>query len=450
MKRLLALVVVSISLAQAGDPRITVPYTRFMLPNGLDVILHEDHTVPAVAVNLWYHVGSARERPGRTGFAHLFEHLMFMGSKNAPEGKLDQWLEAAGGDNNASTSTERTNYYENIPSNALDLPLFLESDRMGYLVDAMTPAKVDAQRAVVKNERRQSYENRPYGLASILLDENLYPPDYPYHWPTIGSMADLSAAGYEDVVNFFRTYYLPNNASLVIAGDIDPVKTKARVEYWFSDIKPGPPVPPQPAPVAYLSSEKRIVQEDRVQLPRLYMAWLTPAGYTPGDAELDLLANVLAGGKNARLYRRLVYDMQIAQDVSAFQASSRLISVFEIIATARGGHTLTEIERVIQEEINRVKAEAPSAHELGRAVNQFEASFLDRLENLGGVADELNGYVASTGNPDYFNEDLARYKAIDPAAVRAMANTWLRDDGRVVLSIVPTGKKELAATKEAR
>ncbi len=450
MKRLFVLMIVASSLAQAGDPPITVGYTRFTLPNGLDVILHEDHTVPAVTVNLWYHVGSAREKPGRTGFAHLFEHLMFMGSKNAPEGKLDQWLEAAGGDNNASTSTERTNYYENIPSNALDLPLFLESDRMGYLVDAMTPAKVDAQRAVVKNERRQSYENRPYGLASILLDENLYPPDFPYHWPTIGSMADLSAASYEDVVNFFRTYYLPNNASLVIAGDIDPVKTKARVEYWFSDIKAGPPVLPQAAPVAYLSAEKRIVQEDKVQLPRLYMAWLTPAGFTPGDAELDLLANVLAGGKNSRLYKRLVYDMQIAQDVSAFQASSRLISVFEIIATARTGHTLTEIERVIQQEINRVKAEAPSAHELGRAVNQFEASFLDRLENLGGLADQLNGYVAITGNPDYFNEDLARYKAIDPAAVRAMANTWLRDDGRVVLSIVPTGKKELAATKEGR
>ena len=201
MKRLFVLLVVASSLAQAGDPRITVGYTRFTLPNGLEVILHEDHTVPALSVNLWYHVGSAREKPGRTGFAHLFEHLMFMGSKDAPEGKFDQWLEATGGDNNASTTTERTNFFENVPANALDLPLFLESDRMGYLVDAMTPAKVDAQRAVVKNERRQSYENRPYGLASILLDENLYPPDFPYHWPTIGSMADLSAASYEDVVN---------------------------------------------------------------------------------------------------------------------------------------------------------------------------------------------------------------------------------------------------------
>ncbi len=450
MKRVALILVAALSLARAGDTRITVPYTRFTLPNGLDVILHEDHTVPSVSVNIWYHVGSAREKPGRTGFAHLFEHVMFMGSKDVPEGQFDQWLEAAGGDNNASTSTDRTNYFENVPSNALELPLFLESDRMGYLVDAMTPAKLNAQRDVVKNERRQSYENRPYGLASLTLLDNLYPPDHPYHWPTIGSMSDLSAASFDDVVGFFRTYYLPNNASLVIAGDIDPVKTRAEVEHWFSDIKPGKAVPPQPAPVAYLAAEKRVVLEDKVQLPRLYMAWLTPAGYTPGDAELDLLASVLAGGKNSRLYRRLVYEMQIAQDVSAYQASSKLASTFNIIATARSGHTLTELERVIQEEINKVKKEPPSARELGRAVNQYEASFLDRLENLGSKADLLNNYVSNTGNPDYFNEDLARYKAIDPAAVQAMANTWLRDDGRVVLSIVPTGKKDLAATKEAR
>jgi zinc protease len=450
MKRLFVLTVIAFAVAQAGGPRITVPYTRFSLPNGLDVILHEDHTVPSVAVNIWYHVGSAYEKPGRTGFAHLFEHLMFMGSKDVPEGKFDQWLEAAGGDNNASTTTDRTNYYEDVPSNALDLPLFLESDRMGYLVDAMTPAKVDAQREVVKNERRQSYENRPYGLASILLSENLYPPTHPYHWPTIGSMADLGAASYQDVVDFFRTYYLPNNASLVIAGDIDPVKTRQKVEYWFSDIKAGKRVPPRSVPAAYLTMEKRVVQEDNVQLPRLYMAWLTPAEFAPGDAEMDLLASVLAGGKNSRLYRRLVYDLQIAQDVSAFQASLALCSTFRIIATARSGHALTEIERVIQEEIDRVKREPPSAHELARAVNQYEASFLDRLEDISGEADLLNAYVTTTGNPDYFNEDLSRYRAIDPEALSATADTWLRDDARVVLSIVPAGRRELAATREGR
>jgi len=450
MRKLFTLTLLAPWIALAGGPRITVPYTRFTLPDGLDVILHEDHTVPSVSVNLWYHVGSAREKPGRTGFAHLFEHIMFMGSKDVPEGKFDQWLEAAGGDNNASTTTDRTDYYDNVPSNALDLPLFLESDRMGHLLESMTPEKVDAQRAVVKNERRQSYENRPYGMASLLLVENLYPPDHPYHWPTIGSMTDLSAASFADVQQFFKTYYLPNNASLVIAGDIDPVKTRARVEYWFSDVKAGPPVLPQPAPVAYLSSEKRIVQEDKVQLPRLYMAWLTPAEFAPGDAELDLLASVLAGGKNARLYKRLVYDMQIAQDVTAYQASLPLGSTFRVIVTARSGHTLKEIERVVQEEINRIKKEPPTPRELDRAVNQYEASFLDRLEGIAGKADQLNAYVTLTGNPDYFNEDLSRYKAIDPRAVQAMADTWLRDDGRVILSIVPTGRKDLAAEKEAR
>lgn len=443
------------TVASAQDIRISVPYTRFTLPDGLTVILHEDHTTPTVSVNCWYHVGSGREKPGRTGFAHLFEHLMFMGSLHAPEGKFDQWLEAAGGDNNGSTTSDRTNYWENAPSSALELPLFLESDRMGYLVDAMTPAKVDAQRDVVKNERRQSYENRPYGMADIALSENLYPPDHPYHWPTIGSMEDLSAASYQDVVEFFKKYYGPNNASLCIAGDIDPVKTKAIVEKWFADIPAGPPVPPLGAPVAYLSQEKRVVLEDKVQLPRLYMSWLSPASFSPGDAELDILANILAGGKNSRLYKRLVYDMQIAQDVTAYESSAMLGSTFNIITTARSGHGLSEMEKVIQEEINRVKAERPTAREVQRAVNQFEASFLDRLERVGGFggkADQLNGYFVQTGNPDYFNEDLARYKALDPGDINTVAQTYLRDDGRLVLSVVPQGKKELASGggKEAK
>ncbi len=445
MKRLLFLIVLVASMAVAQDVRISVPYTRFVLPNGLNVILHEDHTTPMVTVNCWYHVGSGREKPGRTGFAHLFEHLMFMGSLHAPEGKFDEWLESAGGDNNGSTTEDRTNYYEDAPMNALELPLFLESDRMGYLVDAMTPAKVDAQRSVVKNERRQSYENRPYGMASIIIGENLFPPDHPYHWPVIGSQEDLSAASFDDVVEFFRKYYGPNNASLVVAGDIDPVKTRAMVEKWFSDVKAGPPVPPLNAPAVYITQEKRLVHEDKVQLPRLYMSWVTPPQFQPGDAELDVLASVLAGGKTSRLYKRLVYEMQIAQDVYAYQGSAQLASTFEIVATARSGHSLSEIEKVIQEEIDRVKAEAPAQREVQRAVNQFEASFLNRIEaagGFGGKADQLNAYFTRTGNPDYFNEDLARYKAIDPNDVRAVALTYLRNDGRVVLSVVPQGTKE--------
>lgn len=448
MKRFLVLILLWCSAALAGDGRLSVPYTRFSLANGLDVVLHEDHSVPSVTVNIWYHVGSGREKPGRTGFAHLFEHIMFEGSKNVPEGKFDEWLEAAGGDNNGTTTTDRTNYFENVPSNALELPLFLESDRMGFLVDAMSPGKVDGQRDVVKNERRQRYENRPYGLASVLISENLFPPDHPYHWPTIGSMDDLTAASFEDVVEFFRTYYVPANASLVIAGDIDPERTRRLVERWFSDVPAGHPVPPQPAPVAYLTGEKRLVHEDKVQLPRLYIAWNTPPVYAPGDAELDILASVLAGGKNSRLYKRLVYDLQIAQDVSAFQSSSDLASSFQIIVTARAGHGLSEIETIVKEELARVKAETPSLREVERAINQYEASFLDRLENIGTKADLLNSYLTSTGNPDFFNEDLARYKALDPKDIQSAATTWLRENGRVVLSIVPEGKTELAATRE--
>ena len=429
----------------AQQPKLTVPYERFVLPNGLTVLLHEDHSTPMIAVDVWYHVGSARERPGRTGFAHLFEHIMFEGSGHVAEGKFDEWLEAAGGNNNGSTSTDRTNYFEIIPRSALELALFLESDRMGYLLDAMSPEKVDGQRGVVKNERRQSYENRPYGLASPTLSENLYPADHPYHWPVIGSQEDLSAASYEDVVGFHKTYYAPSNAALAIAGDIDPAGTLRLVEHWFSDVPAGAPVGPLDGPAAFLTQEKRVVLEDRVQLPRLYMCWLSPAIFAPGDAELDIASDVLAGGKNSRLYKRLVYDMQIAQDVRASQGSAELVSEFCITATARSGHGLTELEGVIQEELNRLKAEGPAEREVQRAVNQNEAGFLSQLESIFGKADRLNNYHFRTGNPDYFNEDLARYKAVVPRDVQAMVQTYLRDDARVILSVVPNGRPELAA-----
>ena len=425
--------------------QLKINYERFVLDNGLQVILHEDHSVPSVTVNVWYHVGSGSEKPGRTGFAHLFEHLMFEGSGNVQEGKFDEWLEAAGGDNNGSTTPDRTNYYENLPSNALELALFLESDRMGYLLNAMTPSKVDGQRDVVKNERRQSYENRPYGLAWPTISENLYPPDFPYHWPTIGSMADLTAASYQDVVEFFKKYYVPNNASLVIAGDINPAEVKKLVHKWFDEIPAGNVVMPVDAPVAYSTEEKRLLMEDKVQLPRIYITWQTPPRFAPGDAELDILANILAGGKNSRLYKKLVYDMQIAQDVNAFSNKGVLSSGFYVIVTARSGHTLAEIEKIIQEEISKIKQEAPAQRELERAVNQYEAGFLDALENIGDKADQLNDYYVETGNPDYFNEDLSRYKALDRNDISTSAQTFLRDNSAVVLSIVPEGKKELAA-----
>jgi zinc protease len=438
------------AIAQAAA-KISVPYTRFTLPNGLVVILHEDHSVPLVAVNAWYHVGSAREKPGRTGFAHLFEHIMFEGSGHVPEGDFDNWLEAAGGDNNGSTDNDRTNYWETVPSNALELALFLESDRMGYLLDAMSPQKVDGQRDIVKNERRQSYENQPYGMAFLKLVEEIFPPDHPYHWPVIGSMEDLSAASYEDVVQFFKSYYGPNNTSLVVAGDIDPVETRRLVEKWFSDVPRTAPVPPLSAPTAVLTAEKRVTLEDQVQLPRLYLAWLSPRLHTPGDEALDVLSRVLASGKNSRLYKRLVYDLQIAQDVSAGQNSGPLGSAFILIVTAREGHDLAEIERVVGEELAKVKNDPPAAREVERAVNQIESAFyraMERVGGFGGKADRLNAYELYAGRPDYFAEDLARYTSLDPRDLQAAATKYLGDDARLVLSVVPKGKKALAAEKK--
>jgi zinc protease len=428
--------------------RLEVPYTQFTLPNGLNVILHEDHTIPFVCVDAWYYVGSAREKPGRTGFAHLFEHIMFEGSKNVKEGEFDRLLESAGGDNNGSTAEDRTDYWQNVPSSSLELALFLESDRMGHLLDVMSPARVDQQRDVVKNERRQTFENRPYGMASIKLSEALFPPDHPYHWPVIGSMEDLSAAGYEDVVQFFKKYYGPNNASLVVAGDIEPGETRRLVEKWFSDVPKGARVDPLAAPAAILAEEKRLTLEDRVQLPRLYMAWITPAHFQPGDEALDVLAGVLASGRNSRLYKRLVYELQVAQDVSAAQQSQLLASIFLVTVTAREGHTLSEIESLVQQEIDRVKNAPPAAREVERAVNQFEASFyraMERVGGFGGKADLLNAYEYETGRPDYYNEDLARYLALDARDVQATARRYLRDDERVILSVVPAGKTDLAA-----
>jgi len=422
--------------------KIEVNYTQFTLPNGLRVILHEDHTVPVVTVNVWYHVGSARERPVRTGFAHLFEHLMFMGSGHVKPGQFDEWLEAAGGDNNGSTTNDRTNYWINVPSNALDLALFLESDRMGYLLDSMTPQTVDAQRDVVKNERRQSYENRPYGQADITLTEMLYPEGHPYHWPVIGYMPDLTAASYDDVVAFFRKYYSPANASLVVAGDIDSAAARKAVEKWFSDVKAGPRVEPITIPGVELTGVQKKTLADTVQLPRLTLAWLTPPAFSPADGALDIVGDVLAGGMNSRLYKRLVYDMQIAQSVSAGQNSQALSSYFVVQATARPGHTVDELKSVIDEEIAKLQREPPSDHELQRSVNQIEASFYNRMERVGGFGgkgDQLNAYYTATGDPGWFNEDLARYRALAVNDIQAAALQFLPPDRRVELTVMPEG-----------
>jgi zinc protease len=370
---------------------------------------------------------------------------MFMGSGHVKYGEFDAWLEGAGGNNNGSTSNDRTNYWINVPSNALDLALYLESDRMGYLLDSMTPATVDAQRDVVKNERRQSYENRPYGIADLTLAEMLYPEGHPYHWPVIGYMEDLTAASYEDVVGFFKKYYAPSNASLVVAGDIDPAATRAAIERWFSDVKAGPAAEPMTVPGVSLTSIQKRTITDRVQLPRITVAWLTPRHFEPGDAALDVVADVLAGGKNSRLYKRLVYDMQIAQEVSAYQASQSLSSYFVVEATPQPGHTVEELLKVIDEEIARLQAEGPTDRELQRALNQIEASFYDRMERVGGFggkADQLNAYYSSTGNPDWFNEDLSRYRALAASDIRAAAAEFLPGGRRVELTVMPEPGKQ--------
>ena len=426
--------------AQAPPRLLEVPYQQFRLANGLNVILHRDASVPIATVNVWYHVGSANERPGRTGFAHLFEHLMFEGSKHVKEGEFDTLLEAAGGNNNGSTTNDRTNYVIDVPSNALELALYLESDRMAYLLDTMSPERVNGQRDVVKNERRQSYENRPYGMASIELDKMLWPAGHPYSWPTIGYMEDLTAASYDDVVQFFKKYYAPNNASLVVAGDIDFDKTRALVEKWFGEVPKGPEVEPIAPPAAMLAAVKRQTMTDRVRLSKLFLAWLTPRGYAPGDATLDVVSSVLAGGKNSRLYKRLVYDSQIAQDVEATQQSGPLGSSFVIEATARPGHTVAEMQKAIDEELERLKREPPSAREVERALNQIEASFYRRMERVGsfgGKADQLNSYYYAGGGPDFFAEDLARYMSLSPADVQAAATQWLPADRRVELIVEP-------------
>ena len=431
----------------AGTPAAAVPALRFekyTLPNGLEVILHEDHSVPLVAVNTWYKVGSGDERRGRTGFAHLFEHVMFMGSQHVPVGAFDQWLEAAGANNNGSTSADRTNYFEWMPSNALPLALWLDADRMGYLLPTMDQAKLDLQRDVVKNERRQGVDNVPYGRADETIGAALYPATHPYSWPVIGSMADLSAAALDDVKEFFRTYYAPNNATLVIAGDFQPDSARAWVQRYFGDIPRGPALParPEPAPVQ-LARDTVLVLEDQVQLPRFWYTYPTVPLYAPDDAALDVLALILGGDKNSRLYRRLVYDTQLAQSAVASHQSQRLAGAFQVDVTPKPGIAPTRLAAMVDAEIARLAAEGPTARELARAQNSIRASFLDRLAGVVGKADLLNGYNYLAGTPDFAQRDAARYDALTAADVQRVARQYLTQP-RVVLTVVPEGQRALA------
>jgi zinc protease len=425
---------------------VTLSFTKHTLANGLDVVLHEEHTCPIVAVNIWYHVGSKNERPGHTGFAHLFEHLMFEGSEHHDRSYLHP-LQGAGGSLNGSTNADRTNYWEVVPAGALELALWMESDRMGYLLPALTDAKFRNQRDVVLNERRQNYENRPYGLAPMALVAALFPPDHPYHWTTIGEVADLQATKVDEVRDFFRRYYHPANASITIAGDMDSGATLDLVDRYFGDIPGGEHVPPVRASARLLSDE-RVFFEDRVELPRLYLAWITPAMFADGDAELDLATDLLANGKTSRLYRRLVFDERIATDVSAAQNSREMAGYTQIVATAAPGQPLGAIEQAILEEIGRLVSDGPTEEEIARGRVQTESQFMFRLQTVGGFggkSDQLNAYNVFVGDPSYFDRDLARYGMVTPSSMQRTVERYLDPSARVTLSIVPRERADLAA-----
>jgi zinc protease len=417
-------------------------FEKFTLDNGMDVILHEDHSIPVVAVNVWYHVGSKNEKRGRTGFAHLFEHMMFQGSEHSP-GEYFLPLEKIGGRINGSTSEDRTNYWENLPGNYLELALWMESDRLGFLLPGLTQEKLDNQRDVVKNERRQHLENEPYGKVYDLIPEMMYPGGHPYSWPVIGSMEDLSAASLEDVSEFFKKYYTPSNASLVIAGDFEPEAAKKLVEKYFGTLMPGPPVERMTSWIPELDGVKRVVAEDNVELPRLYYLWHTPALYAPGDAEFDLFANILGSGKTSRLYKALVYEQQIAQDVSVYQDSRELGSTFNVEVTAKAGHSLDEIEQAVEAELQKVLSDGVTADELAQAQISWESAFVRRLQRLGGFggrADVLNNYNVFLGDPDKLAWDMERYAKVTVEDLQAYVKEYIDLNKRGILHIVPQGK----------
>jgi zinc protease len=421
-----------------------IKYETYTLPNGLQVILTEDHRLPLVGVDLWYHVGPVKERAGRTGFAHLFEHMMFEGSKHVGEKAHFKYLEAAGAsDINGTTDFDRTNYFETLPSNQLELALWLESDRMGFLLDTLDREKLTNQRDVVRNERRQSVENQPYGLVDEALVQALFPKDHPYHANVIGSHADVEAARLEDIRQFFKQYYAPNNATIAIAGDIDKAKTKVLLEKYFGPIPKGPDVPKVDGVTPNITSEQRITITDTVQLPKVEFGWLTPQAFTPGDAEADFAAYILGGGKSSRLYQKLVYEQQIAQSTQCYNQSQALRSWTTCELVARPGVTAEQLEKAANDVINEFLQTGPTQGEIDRARNSTESRKirgLQRVGGFGGVADELNYYNQYTGDPGYLPKDIARYNALTIASLQKFAQSNLAQSQRVTVYGIP-GKK---------
>jgi zinc protease len=427
--------------AQAADVAPELPVERFVLDNGLEVLLSRDTKVPLVAVNLWYHVGAKNEVPGRSGFAHLFEHIMFQGSRNVAEDTFFQYLEGAGAPLvNGTTDFDRTNYFETVPSNQLELALWLESDRMGFLLDTLTQERLDNQKAVVRKERQQSTENVPYGVAEERFFQLLFPGPHPYNGVVIGSHADLEAATLDDVKGFFTTFYTPNNATLAIVGDYDPATIKPLVQKYFGSL-PGAAEPPALAVTTTpITAERRTALTDEVELPKVYFGWVTPSAFQPGDAELQLAASVLAEGKSSRLYAELVAKQQIAQSVNAYQYPLTLGSVFAVEILGKPGQSPEALEKAAWTVIEGLRAAPPSEDEVSRALRTWQADTLRGLESLGGFggkADVLNSYNHHLGDPAWLAKDFARMQAVTPAAVQTVFAQQIKTDNRVVVHVTP-------------
>jgi zinc protease len=430
---------------------VDIPFQKFVLENGLTVIVHEDHKAPIVAVNVWYHVGSKNEHPGKTGFAHLFEHLMFGGSEHF-HGRYIEAMERIGAtDLNGTTNEDRTNYFETVPVSALDYTLWMESDRMGYMVNAIDQKTLDLQRGVVQNEKRQD-ENEPYALAEELMQQDTYPSGHPYSWSVIGSMDDLNAASLNDVKEWFKTFYGPSNAVLVVAGDVDPETVRQKVETYFGEIPPGPPVSRQRVWIAKMTGARRAVYQDRVAQPRVYKLWNIPEfGSEDGDY-LDMVSDALSNGRTSRLYKRLVYDDQIATDVTATIDPREIGGHFIIQATARPGVELARVEKAIDEELARFLAEGPTAQEVQRVRTQYLANFVrgvDRIGGFGGTSDVLAMSQAYLGDPAAYKVKLAREREATPAKVQAAAKRWL-SDGEYVAEVFPFGDPQASTTAADR
>lgn len=415
-------------------------FEKYKLSNGLEVILHQDQRTPTVTVNIWYHVGSKDEPAGKNGFAHLFEHLMFQGSKHVAEDTFFKHLERVGAsDTNGTTSLDRTNYYETVPANQLETALWLESDRMGFLLDHVDQKTLDSQRDVVKNERRQNYENAPYGLVRQFIANALYPKEHPYHLLTIGTPEDLDAANLNDVQAFFRTFYVPNNATLCVAGDFEARRTKALIEKYFGSLASGPMPEVKKLPLpASLSGEVLQRVEAEVELPRLYLSWDTAPHFANGDAELDLLSNLLSAGKSSRLYKRLVYEMQIAQDVIAFQQSGLLSSIFQIVVTMKKGQTTQKALKIVDEELAKLRKTLVSKEEMERARMTQLSGLIFQMEKVSSRANELNVYNQNAGNPGHYATWIRHYESLTPADLQRVLKESLTQNKRIVTSVEPT------------